>query len=203
MKLRLPLGTDGLRGEIDMNNIQHTSSFSQPATLRHVSTSAAVGYDIHEWLAHEALFLDHGRYDDWITLLATDLVYRCPAWVFNASSAVRTTVPAIGRLHDYDYHSVTTHAKGMRPTSSDTLPDFQIRRLVTNVIVTSGHRPKEFVVHSYVLITGAPRDQPEDRLMTVERQDTLRCCSRSFRLTRRELRLSPVAHAPSGFPPIF
>jgi hypothetical protein len=51
-------------------------------------------------------------------------------------------------------------------------------------------------VSSYVLITGAPRGEPEARLMTVERQDILRRCSHSFRLVRREIRLSRVDKTP-------
>jgi 3-phenylpropionate/cinnamic acid dioxygenase small subunit len=160
-----------------------------------VPAGASVGYDVHEFLAHEALFLDHGRYDDWLTLLATDVVYRCPTSLFGTPGS-HATAPIIQSACDYNYDSLVTHARSLRRAVPDTSSDTRTRRLVSNVIVGPGHRPKEYAVSSYVLITGAPRGEPEARLMTVERQDVLRRCSHSFRLVRREIRLSQVDKTP-------
>jgi 3-phenylpropionate/cinnamic acid dioxygenase small subunit len=178
-----------------MNNVRHPVVFTKPATLRYVPAGASVGYDVHEFLAHEALFLDQDRYDDWLTLLATDVVYRCPTSLFGAPGG-RTTAPITENACDYNYDSLVTHAKSLRPAVQAPPPDTRVRRLVSNVIVGPGQRPKEYVASSYVLITGARRGEPEARLMTVERQDTLRRCSHSFRLARREIRLSHVEKTP-------
>jgi 3-phenylpropionate/cinnamic acid dioxygenase small subunit len=181
-----------------MNDVRHTAVFTKPATLRHVPVSPSVGYDIHEFLAHEALFLDYGRYTDWLTLLATDVIYRCPARVFGTQGN-HATERMSEDVHDFAYDSLVSRARNLQDKPSG----IRVRRLVSNVIVTPGHRPKEYVVSSYVLITGAPRNEPEARLMTVERRDVLRRCSHSFRLAQREISSSQVGEKASELALIF
>jgi hypothetical protein len=102
-------------------------------------------------------------------------------------------------VHDFAYDSLVSRARNLQDKPSGT----RVRRLVSNVIVTPGHRPKEYVVSSYVLITGAPRNEPEARLMTVERRDVLRRCSHSFRLAQREISSSQVGEKASELALIF
>jgi hypothetical protein len=51
---------------------------------------------------------------------------------------------------------------------------------------------QEFAAISYVLVTGARADDPEEKLLTVERRDCLRRMSDSFQIARRELRIARV-----------
>jgi hypothetical protein len=184
--------SSGTWGEIVMSHVRHANVFTKPATLRHLSVSHSIGYEIHEFLAQEALFLDYGHYDNWTTLLATDVVYRCPIRVLGVSGD-HTTLPTAEGMHDYDYDSLVSHTRSIQRAASDSQHGTTARRMVCNVLVSPGQRTKEFLVTSYVLITGALGNEPEARLMTVERRDILRRCSYFYRLARREIRLGQIS----------
>ena len=51
---------------------------SDPFAAGPLSVRSAIGYEIHEFLAWEALLLDSRRYSEWLALVAKGLAYRCP-----------------------------------------------------------------------------------------------------------------------------
>jgi 3-phenylpropionate/cinnamic acid dioxygenase small subunit len=163
-------------------------------TVRPMPVSSSVGYEIHEFLAWEALLLDHRRYGEWSALLSKDLVYRSPPGLFSdAPEPARP--PQINPPQESDYDFILAHVRELEcqlPATTAAAPSFHVHRLITNVIVSPAHCSKEFVVTSYVLLTCARDNEPEGRLLTVERNDCLRRRSTSYQIARREVRLAQI-----------
>jgi hypothetical protein len=141
------------------------------ATLRHVPVGAGTGYEIHEFLAQEASLLDQRQFADWATLLGRDLTYRCPSWLFSPESGAARETKESTREYDRDF--VARYAQ--RPELTAPGPAKRVRRLITNVLVAS-----------------AAANFIEQPLMTIERRDIIRRCSRTFQIACREVALSRV-----------
>jgi 3-phenylpropionate/cinnamic acid dioxygenase small subunit len=160
---------------------------------RPISISSSVGYEIHEFLAWEALLLDHQRYGEWSTLLSTDLVYRCPVHLF-ADFPEQAQQPPNHHLQDKDYDFVLSRVRAMErelPTTEEG-PLIRAHRLVTNVMASHADCSKEFAVTSYVLVTCSRENEPENKLLAVERRDCLRRVTDSFHIARREVRIARI-----------
>jgi Ring hydroxylating beta subunit len=154
------------------------------ATMRHVSVSASEGYEIHEYLAMEALFLDHCQFEEWATLLTKDIVYCGPAQLFAPGDASGS--PDVTRVYGYEF--LVRYARSMQAAAGGP----QVRRLITNVIIATGPSLREFAVTSYLVVTGALGTDADAKFLTVERHDVIRRCSRSFQIARREVGFSPT-----------
>jgi 3-phenylpropionate/cinnamic acid dioxygenase small subunit len=142
---------------------------------RPLPIASSVGYEIHEFLAWEALLLDNHRYDEWTGLLTTDLVYFSPGKKWNHQT-----------LLDAARQATREHAS----LASNT------RRLVSNVIISPANCSREFSVNSYVLLMGARSGENESMWATVERRDCLRRTAQSFQISRREIRFIQSAAEP-------
>jgi 3-phenylpropionate/cinnamic acid dioxygenase small subunit len=157
-------------------------------TPRHVPVGAGTGYEIHEFLAQEALMLDQRQFADWATLLARDLTYRCPSWLFSPEFGKESETKEI--THEYDRDFVARYAQRPELTAPDSAKC--VRRLITNVLVSSGGAAKEYSVKSYVLVAAASANSVEQPLITFERRDIIRRCSYTFQIARREVALSRI-----------
>src|SRR6266436_8442322 len=73
------------------------------AALRPIPVSAAIGYDVHEFLAWEAFLLDHQRYGEWTALLSRDLRYRGPAELFAQPDEPHSTPVDSRPVRDYNF----------------------------------------------------------------------------------------------------
>jgi Ring hydroxylating beta subunit len=155
------------------------------ATMRHVPVSSSEGYEIHEYLSMEALFLDHCQYEEWATLLAKDIIYRGPAQLFAPGDAGDSPADV---TREYGYEFLVRYARSMKEAAG--VP--RLRRLITNVIVATGPSLREFAVTSYLVVTGALGTDSEAKFLTVERHDVIRRCSRSYQIARREVGFSPT-----------
>lgn len=173
------------------------------ATMYHVPVASSQGYELHEYLA---FFLDHGKFDEWTTLLARDVVYRTAAQL---SAPAEANASDADDRREYGYDFLVTYAQKLKRTSDGVS---KVRRLVTNIIVARGPRHGEFTVGSYLLITGASGTSADgtDGTLTVERHDLirplpsflsdlaagswLRCGQGADRSTRRPL----LTHWPQG-----
>jgi hypothetical protein len=162
--------------------------FSKIVTLHHVPIGASIGYGIHEFLAQEALLLDHQQYADWATLLARDVGYRCPSRLF--SQTADTDQRDADTMQTYNREFLLARAK--KPAEPPETPCSlkSVRRLITNVIISSGESSKEYAVNSYVLVAGASGMCSGLPLMTVERRDVIRSCSYTYQIARREVSFS-------------
>jgi 3-phenylpropionate/cinnamic acid dioxygenase small subunit len=164
-----------------------------PVTARPMPVSSSVGYEIHEFLAWEALLLDHRRYGEWSALLSQDLVYRSPVGLFPAAPD-QARMPQVNPHQDRDCNFVLARVRELerQPSITTADPPLHAHRLITNVIVSPAHCSREFAVTSYVLVTCARDNEPEARLLTVERLDCLRRTSTSFQIARREVRSAQI-----------
>jgi PAH dioxygenase small subunit len=144
-----------------------------PLQHRPLPITSSLGYEIHEFLAWEALLLDNHRYDDWTGLLTTDVAYCSPEKKWN--------------------HQILLGVARQATSEHASLP-FNTRRLVSNVIISPANCSREFSVNSYVLLIGARSDENESMWATVERRDCLRRTAQSFQISRREIRfVQPAA----------
>ncbi|MEA3180340.1 MAG: hypothetical protein QOI59_3863 [Gammaproteobacteria bacterium] len=148
-----------------------------PSRLQHrpLPIAASVGYEIHEFLAWEALLLDHHRYEEWTGLLTTDLVYLSPGKKWNHEVLV-----SAARQATREHASLASHT----------------RRLVSNVIISPADCSREFTVNSYVLLMGARPNENETKWATVERCDRLRRTAHAFQISRREIHFAQSAAEP-------
>lgn len=154
-------------------------------TLRHMPVNAATGYGIHEFLAREALLLDHEQYEDWTTLLARDLTYCCPVHLL-ATTVEPAVQPSAQTTREYDYEFLTRYARAAQRTVPISGAR-AVRRLLTNVIVEMGPSSNTYDVTSYVLLIGAEDATPGLPLSAIERHDVLRRCALSYQLTHRTI----------------
>jgi 3-phenylpropionate/cinnamic acid dioxygenase small subunit len=148
---------------------------SDPFAVPPLSVDSAIGYEIHEFLAWEALLLDSHRYLEWSALLAKDLAYHCPG----KPDAQRSYNMTISCLRRQPPAAVTAHT--------------HTHRFLGNVLVTYGDRPGEFAVASYVLINYSYPGESDTKTFSLDRRDSLLRLTNTFRIIRREVRLGDVS----------
>lgn len=142
-----------------------------------ISVGSSVGYEIQEFLAWEALLLDHRRYAEWSALLAKDLVYRC-----------------LGRPDEESSYNFTLRHLRRQPEAAAQATSGHTHRFLSNVIVAHGIAHEEFAVSSYVLINYALPGEAILGTFAVERRDYLRRATcNTFRLMRRDIRMGLVS----------
>ncbi|WP_327242085.1 aromatic-ring-hydroxylating dioxygenase subunit beta [Streptomyces sp. NBC_01320] len=146
---------------------------------------------IEQFLIEEAAHLDAGRYDDWLTLLDEDFLYRVPVPLSRED-------PALGRYDEtleFANESksflamrfgrvASDHAWAERPTAS-------IRHFVTNFRIqaaepTPGSDNPRWTVHTNVLVVRARLPEPPV-LASAERRDVIELIQGSLRLVRRDV----------------
>jgi 3-phenylpropionate/cinnamic acid dioxygenase small subunit len=149
---------------------------SDPFAVHPLSVSSAIGYEIHQFLAWEALLLDSRRYPEWSALLAKDLAYRCPG----RPDAERS------------YNMTLWHLR--KQSAVAVAADTHTHRFLSNVLVTYGDSQEEFVVSSYILINYSCSADSETKAFSVDRRDHLcRRASNMFRIMRREVRMGNIS----------
>jgi ethylbenzene dioxygenase subunit beta len=148
---------------------------SDPFAVPPLSIDSKTGYEIHEFLAWEALLLDNDRYPEWSALLAKDLAYRCPG----RPDAQRSYNMTLWHLRKQPPVAVTAHT--------------HTHRFLSNILITYGDRPGEFVVASYVLINYSYPGDSDTRTFSVDRRDNLCRVPNTFRIMRREVRMGDVS----------
>jgi len=132
---------------------------SQQCIEHYLPVAAAEYSEIHQFMSFEALLLDHGRYQQWIRLLAPGLLHRLlERRADEAETGVEHSfAPA---LVSHDYPSLCQLARdlvdGRRRCPA---PQVQLRRLITNLSVSSAvHRRYEIV--SYILLSWVSTEVP-------------------------------------------
>ena len=148
---------------------------SDPFAVHPLPVSSEIGYEIHEFLAWEALLLDSRRYPEWSALLAKDLTYRCPG----RPDAERSYNMTLWHLRKQPAVAVGAHT--------------HTHRFLSNVIVTYGDSPEEFVVASYILINYSYPEHSDTKAFSVDRRDHLRRAPNTFRIMRREVRMGHIS----------
>jgi 3-phenylpropionate/cinnamic acid dioxygenase small subunit len=158
---------------------------------RKVPIGSPIYNAVLEFLYEEALILDEIRLKDWVAILAEDLVYGAPLrqtrpLAQQEASVIRT----MQHFHD-DYRSILGRIMRLTGTKSAWAedPPSRTRRFVTNVAVSLGDKPDEYVVRSNLLVTRSRFNFDEFDLISGERRDVLRKHGESFKLARREILL--------------
>src|SRR5258708_5473017 len=171
---RLRADVYGSRGAVMGLRLREAQRTGDRTAVRPIPVNAAIGYDVHEFLAWEAFLLDHQRYGEWTTLLSRDLRYRGPAELFAQLPDEPHSTPADSRpVRDYNFILTRVRELEGRLAARTTEISISVHRLITNVMVSPADCSREFAVISYVLVTGAREGESEERILTVERRDCL------------------------------
>jgi 3-phenylpropionate/cinnamic acid dioxygenase small subunit len=163
---------------------------SAPGPLSHqdlaLPVTAGVYHDIQHFLFREALLLDHQRFDEWTTLLATDAVLCLPA---RFAREIGMECGAGVDHFQYDRQAISARFKRMQQRAGSDAGQplsTKTRRFITNVIVCACDRD-EYNVLSYVLVTRSGPGEAQSQILSAERYDRLRSASRHFKIVRREI----------------
>ncbi|MDB5687938.1 MAG: ditA2 [Rhizorhabdus sp.] len=144
--------------------------------------------EIINFLVREAEMLDEDFHEEWLDLLAEDLVYRLPA---------RNTLSrADGRGYDPSHNLFDDDKASMRmrvkrsvgiAAAYDRDPPPRTRRMVTNIAVHVTDTPDEFFVTSYILLLRSRFDDVTMDILSGRREDVLRRTDAGFMLARRTI----------------
>jgi len=138
-----------------------------------------------QFLYHEAELLDGNRLDEWLALLAADVVYQMPVRLTRERSAASDV------SHDMYYFDETRTTLQTRIARLKTDfawaedPPSRTRHCVSNVRVAPGAAPDELAVRSYLLLYRNRGDDPGHDLLAAERTDVWRRVDGAWRLARR------------------
>jgi len=142
-----------------------------------------------EFLYLEADLLDSGRFEEWLGLLAEDIVYRMPARLttrkrdesgFSETTDIFTDNLASLRVRVARFGTNFAWAED---------PPSRTRHFITNVRVQRSENVDEVDVRANLLLYRSRADQPVPDLFSAERHDRLRKVSGSFRLACRTIYL--------------
>ena len=159
------------------------STSALPNTDLSLAVTAGVYHDIQHFLFRESLLLDHRRFDEWIALLANDVVFRMPA---RFAREIGMELPAgVDCFHD-DRRAIAARIKRLQERTEPQHDGIQTRRFIANVIVCPCDRD-EYNVLSYLLLTVCRAGEAQNMVFSAERYDRLRKSSRSFKIVRREI----------------
>ena len=140
-----------------------------------------------ETLYDEAAALDERRFDDWVALLAEDLVYQAPIRLTRTGPNRDRDVCRTMFHFDEDYGSIAMRTGRLQKSAWAEDPPSRCRRFVTNVRVGERAAAGEYEVVSYLFLERSRGDNPENERMTAERRDVWREADGGYKLARREI----------------
>jgi 3-phenylpropionate/cinnamic acid dioxygenase small subunit len=152
---------------------------------RRVRSDDPVYAEVFDFLVDEALLLDHDRIDEWLELLAEDLLYRlCVRQTVNRAQGLGID-PLMGYFDD-DHATMQRRIQRLHSLSAYAEdPPSRVRRFVTNVRLHAAEDADEYAVTSYLLVLRSRWDSPDYEFISVERNDLLRRRDASFQIARR------------------
>ena len=164
-----------------------------------VPVGSAVYNALLETLYDEAAYLDERRFDDWVAMLAKDLVYTAPIRLTrtgpNRDRDVMRTMLHFDESHD----SILMRTGRLSKSAWAEDPPSRTRRFVTNVRVGEAAEPNEFEVVSYLYLTRSRGPSPDMETTTAERRDMWRFVEGAYKLFRREVILDQSTVSMSNF----
>lgn len=174
-----------------MTDVISTVAEAPPSPqARRVPIGAPVYNEILQFLYDEAAVLDQNRFQDWLAMLAKDLVYTAPLRVTRNLPDKRSDVERTVQHFDDDYGSI--YARILRLGTKSAWaedPRSRTRRLVANLQVHETAEPDEFAAVSYLLMTRSRFEDMDFRFMSCERRDIIRRVDGGYNLVRREILL--------------
>jgi 3-phenylpropionate/cinnamic acid dioxygenase small subunit len=171
------------KGELPSMAIKSAPGAFADADLS-LDVGAGVYHDIQHFLFREALLLDHHRFDEWLGLLADDVVFRMPS---GFARGIGMETPAGVEHFNDDRRALTARIRTLqeRIVSGQIHPG-QTRRFITNVIICPCSRD-EYNVMSYLMLTRNARGEAHSQVYSAERYDRLRRAGHKLRIVRREI----------------
>lgn len=140
-----------------------------------------------ETLYDEAAALDERRFDDWVAMLAEDLIYQAPIRLTRTGPNRDRDVCRTMFHFDEDYGSIGMRTGRLQKSAWAEDPPSRCRRFVTNVRVGEREAAGEYEVVSYLFLERSRGDNPENEQMTAERRDVWREADGGYKLARREI----------------
>ena len=141
--------------------------------------------DARQFLNREALLLDSGDLDGWLTVLAPDISYRVPVRTTRYGRTEEEFSPLAAHF-DEDMFTLTMRVKRLATRyawAED--PPSRSRHLVSNIVVTGAGDGPEFEVSSSLLLLRTRFDDGVTESLSGARADTLRQVSGGLELARR------------------
>lgn len=173
------------------------------ASSRRVPVGSETYNLILETLYDEAAALDERRFDDWLALLAPDLIYTAPLRLTRTGPQKNRDVVRNMMHFDDTYASIQMRVARLGKSAWAEDPPSRTRRFVTNVRVGEGEAADEYEVVSYCYLTRSRGEIPEVETMTAERRDLWRRADGGFKLARREIIVDQATLAMSNFAVFF
>lgn len=140
-----------------------------------------------ETLYDEAAALDERRFDDWVALLAKDLIYQAPIRITRTGPNRDRDVMRTMFHFDEDYNSILMRTGRLQKSAWAEDPPSRCRRFVTNVRVAASEIANEYEAVSYLFLERSRGDNPHNETLTAERRDVWREGEGGFTLARREI----------------
>lgn len=140
----------------------------------HVIPSLDIQNEITRFLLHEAYLLDHRKYEDWLDLLAEDLVYIMPLRVTHEGTGKDDLVYD---MTHFDENKKTLIVRVERIKTGSAWSEYSSprqRHLITNIFVEPGSNSNECRVRSYFLYLRNTASNPDSEQLFGERNDVIR-----------------------------
>jgi 3-phenylpropionate/cinnamic acid dioxygenase small subunit len=154
---------------------------------RRVPLGSEVYNRLLETLYDEAATLDERRFDDWIAMLATDLVYQAPIRITRTGPNKDRDVMRTMFHFDEDHGSILMRLGRLQKSAWAEDPPSRCRRFITNVRVAECDAAGEYEVVSYLYLERSRGDNPHNERLTAERRDVWREADGAYVLARREI----------------
>lgn len=170
-----------------------TAAVDQASVMRGLESKNRVplGAEIYnrllETLYDEAAALDERRFDDWIALLAQDLVYTAPVRLTRSGANKDRDVMRTMKHFDDTYESILMRTGRLSKSAWAEDPPSRTRRFVTNVRVAECVGAGEYEVSSYLYVERSRFDVAHNETISAERRDIWRHVDGSYKLARREI----------------
>ncbi|WP_310531315.1 3-phenylpropionate/cinnamic acid dioxygenase subunit beta [Novosphingobium sp.] len=140
-----------------------------------------------ETLYDEAAALDERRFDDWVAMLAKDLVYQAPIRMTRTGVNRDRDVMRTMFHFDEDYSSILMRTGRLQKSAWAEDPPSRCRRFITNVRVGERETAGEYEVVSYLYLERSRGDNPHNEQLTAERRDVWRAVDGTYVLVQREI----------------
>ncbi len=167
------------------------------------TTRVPLGSEIYnrllETLYDEAAALDERRFDDWVAMLATDLIYTAPVRLTRTGPNRDRDVMRTMMHFDDNYASLLMRTGRLSKSAWAEDPPSRTRRFVTNVRMAECENAGEYEVVSYLCVERSRGDNWVNERTTAERRDIWRNVDGAYKLSKREIIVDQSTLSMSNF----
>jgi 3-phenylpropionate/cinnamic acid dioxygenase small subunit len=182
-----------IAGEDKQMTDYSTAAVDKAAVMRGLTSTNRVllGSEIYnrllETLYDEAAALDERRFDDWVAMLAPDLIYTAPIRLTRTGPNRDRDIMRTMMHFDDDYNSILMRTGRLAKSAWAEDPPSRTRRFVTNVRVAECEAAGDYEVVSYVQLERSRGESWINETLTAERRDIWRLVDGVYKLSKREI----------------